>query len=157
MTSLLHDFDGSCHCGALGFTFRTALPVTAWSVRACQCGFCRAHGALTSTDPAGRVAFHAREPGVLQRYRFAMKTADFLLCARCGVYLGAQIETSAGAFATINVRALTPQPAGLSSPAPAVYDGESAHERVGRREQRWTPVERMFQPRDGSRLPGEDP
>jgi len=157
MTIPLQDFAGSCHCGALGFTFRTALPVTAWSVRECQCGFCRAHGALTTTDPAGRVAFHAREPGLLRRYRFAMRTADFLLCARCGVYLGAQIETAAGAFGTVNVRAMTPLPAGLPAPSSAVYDAESAPERVRRRAQRWTPLETMLQTTDGTSPTGEDP
>jgi hypothetical protein len=144
MTSLLHDFDGGCHCGALGVAFRTALPVAGWSVRACQCRFCRAHGALTTSDPAGRLAFRAAEPAQLRRYRFALRTADFLLCARCGVYLGAQIATAAGAFGIVNVRSLTPLPGALPVPAPAVYDAESPHERMARRARRWTPLERIL-------------
>jgi hypothetical protein len=131
---------GSCHCGALGFSFETSLPVTQWSVRACQCGFCRAHDAMTTSDPGGRLTFQVNEANALQRYRFGLKTADFLLCRRCGVYLGAQIQTARGAFGIINTRALTPVPQGLPAAAAADHGAESASERIERRERRWTPL-----------------
>jgi hypothetical protein len=108
MTSVVGNFKGSCHCGALGFSFQTALPVAKWSVRACQCRFCRAHGALTTSDPGGRLMFDIRDVDLLERYRFGLKTADFLLCKRCGVYVGAQIETFHGAFGTINTLTMMP-------------------------------------------------
>jgi hypothetical protein len=139
----LFSFSGACHCGALGFTFRTSRPVAQWSVRACQCGFCRQHAAVTTSDPDGRLAFHVLEPGALQHYRFGLKTADFLLCRQCGVYLGAEVSTARGAFGLINTRTLTPLPVGLPAAAPADYGAESAAERLARRESRWTPLERM--------------
>src|SRR5215469_15921681 len=105
MASSLHTFTGSCHCGALGFSFNTALPVAEWSVRACQCGFCRAHGAVTTSDPAGRLVFRIGQRESLRRYRFGLKTADFLVCGVCGVYVGAQIETPRGAFGIVNTLA----------------------------------------------------
>ena len=98
---------------------------------------------MTTSDPTGRLAFHASEVESLQHYRFALKTADFLLCRRCGVYIGAQIETARGAFGIINARALTPVPEELPAAALADYGTESAHERLGRREKRWTPLEKM--------------
>lgn len=134
-------FTGRCHCGAIGFSFQTALPVARWSVRACQCEFCRSHGAFTTTDPAGRLAFHAQEASLLQRYRFGLRTADFLLCSRCGAYIGAQIETRQGAFGTINTLVIVPAPAGLPAALPADYDSESPSDRIARRQQRWTPLE----------------
>ncbi len=134
-------FDGSCHCGAVGFTFRTALAVSEWSVRACQCRFCRSHGALTTSDPAGSLSFRASTPELLNRYRFGMKTADFLLCRRCGVYVGAQIETDRGRFGIINLAALTTVLRQLPAATPADYAAESSSERARRREQRWTPLE----------------
>ena len=143
MSSLLHTFEGSCHCGALGFYFQTALPITQWSVRACQCGFCRAHAALTASDPSGRLAFHVKQREALERYRFALMTADFLLCRRCGVYVGAQIETTHGAFGIINTRTLMPVPAELPVAAKSNYDSESTSDRVARREQRWTPLAKV--------------
>ena len=46
-------YHGGCHCGALGFEFSTALEPSAWSIRACQCNFCRAHaGVYTSFQNA---------------------------------------------------------------------------------------------------------
>jgi hypothetical protein len=141
LTPVLHRFQGRCHCGALGFSFETALPVMQWSVRACQCGFCRARGALTTSDPSGRLRFEVNEAGALQRYRFGLKTADFLLCRHCGVYIGAQIETADGAFGIINTLALTPFPDELPGATAANYDAEGTPERIERRQKRWTPLE----------------
>ena len=143
MASGPREFQGSCHCGALRFSFGTALPVARWSIRACQCGFCRAHGALTTSDPAGRLAFHMEGPGTLRRYRFDLRTADFLVCGHCGVYLGAQIETPRGAFGIVNVRAIAPAPSELPDPAPADYGSENETARIERREKRWTPLDRL--------------
>jgi hypothetical protein len=144
MASLLRDFRGGCHCGALGYSFRTALPVAQWSVRACQCRFCRAHGALTTSDPDGRLTFLVNQMQALQRYRFGLKTADFILCSRCGVYLGAQIETAPGAVGIINTCAITPLPEDLPAARPADYDSESSSERVTRRQKRWTPLDKVI-------------
>ena len=137
-------FTGSCHCGALGFSFATALPVVEWSIRACQCRFCRTHGALTTSDPAGRLRFHLHNPASLQRYRFGLKTADFLLCTHCGVYVGAQIATARGAFGIINALAIVPALRHLPIAVPADYSSESLSNRVDRREQRWTPLEQVL-------------
>jgi hypothetical protein len=143
MTSIVGNFKGSCHCGALGFSFQTALPVAKWSVRACQCRFCRAHGALTTSDSAGQLMFDISDVDLLKRYRFGLKTADFLLCKRCGVYVGAQIETFHGAFGIINTLTMMPVPDGLPVPTLADYSSESSNDRVERREKRWTPLEKV--------------
>ena len=134
-------YQGSCHCESIGFTYSTGLPPDRWSIRACQCAFCRAHDALSTSDPGGRLSFRAADPGMLQRYRFALQTADFLLCRNCGVYIGAVIETPAGRFGILNIHALTSPPGDMASVAPASYDGEDANGRIARREERWTPVE----------------
>ena len=141
MASSPHTFTGSCHCGAIGYAFLTARPVPEWSLRACQCRFCRAHGAVTTSDPTGRLLFRVDRSESLRRYRFGLKTADFLVCCDCGVYVGAQIETPRGAFGIINTLALTPRPTELPAAAPADYDSEGSSERLRRREQRWTPLD----------------
>ena len=38
----------------------------------------------------------------VQRYRFGLKTADFLVCRTCGTYIAAVLTTSRGDFATVN-------------------------------------------------------
>jgi hypothetical protein len=133
---------GGCHCGALGFEFRTALEPAVWPVRACQCSFCRAQGAVYTSDPAGSVAFTHRDPQQISRYRFGHKTADFIFCSRCGSYLGAVTTIDRRIFAVINIHALDPQPDGLPAAQPMSYEGEASDARNSRRAARWTPVSR---------------
>jgi len=131
-----HSLEGHCHCGAIGFSFRTAQAPDRWPVRACQCGFCRCHGARTTSDPDGSVTFHIADPATLLRYRFASRTADFLVCRNCGTYVAAVVTSSRGQFATLNVNAI----AGIAAfpeAKPVSYEGESAEQK---RERRWTPV-----------------
>ncbi len=136
----MSDHPGQCFCGSIGYEYQTAIAASEWSIRACQCAFCRAHNALSTSDPAGTLRFHAVNPDNLQRYRFAMRTADFLLCRECGVYIGAVIETDLGRFGIINTHSLKVTPTDIAAVAPITYDSEDKQGRVGRREVRWTPV-----------------
>jgi hypothetical protein len=95
---------------------------------------------LSTSDPGGRLRFAAAKPQHLRRYRFAMKTADFLLCGNCGVYIGALIEAGPGRFGIINTRALRAIPEELRDADPVSYDEEQKPGRISRREARWTPV-----------------
>src|SRR5687768_12304124 len=139
MSAALHAFEGRCHCGALGFTLRTSKQPEQWTVRACQCTFCRGHGARTTADPDGSVSFRIADPSKLKRYRFGTRSSDFLVCGECGVYVAALISSSRGQFATLNINTI-PGPLGIPEPNPVSYDGESVEQRQARREQRWTPV-----------------
>jgi hypothetical protein len=132
-------FAGGCHCRAIGFVYRTARAPQDWSVRACSCAFCRAHGVVSTSDPAGLVELSARE-GTLQRYRFGHRSADFLICRNCGVYVAAVMGHAGGRYAVINVRALEAPPPGLPPPTAHNLEGEQPAERNARRLQRWTPV-----------------
>ncbi len=78
--------------------------------------------------------------GALHHYRFGQMTADFLICRKCGVYLGAAISTPKGNFGVININALRPVPENLPAAGAADYEGETAEERIERRSQRWTPL-----------------
>jgi len=131
--------EGRCHCGAVRYTFHASQPPAQWIVRACQCSFCRAHGARTTSDPNGSVTFDIADASKLERYRFGTKTTDFLICNGCGVYLAAVLTSARGQFATLNVNAMQSLP-DLAEAAPVSYDGESSEYRMARREQRWTPV-----------------
>jgi hypothetical protein len=131
---------GSCHCGNLEVVFEPSRPPEELPVRACACSFCRAHGARTTTDPHGRVGLRARDQGQLLRYRFAQRTADFLVCRGCGVYVAAVLETDDGRLvATLNVNVLVER-GRFASEAPVDYDGESEAARRARRAAGWTPV-----------------
>jgi len=133
-------WQGSCHCGAIGFRYETELEPPDWSVRACQCTFCRAHCALSTSDPKGSIHFHAGRPESLVRYRFGMRSADFLLCHDCGVYIGALMPNGARSYGIINVNALSPIPHPVAPAQPMSYEGEGGPERQRRRRERWSPA-----------------
>lgn len=129
-----------CHCGALTARYQTAKTPAEWSIRACQCSFCRAHGAVSTSDPAGTLRFSCSPPDLLQRYRFETGSADFLICRGCGVYLGAQTTRDGKRFGVLNVLTVIPAPAGLPATVPMTYDGETDDARLSRRKGRWTPL-----------------
>ena len=129
-----------CHCGALSARYETALPVERWGVRACQCSFCRAHDALSVSDPAGTLEFCATRLECLQRYRFGSGITEFLLCRGCGVYIGARLASEPGAFGIINAHALVPIPPQLPAATPMDYGAETASDKRTRRTARWTPL-----------------
>jgi hypothetical protein len=129
-----------CHCGALTARYRTAAEPSTWSLRACQCSFCRSHGALTTSDPAGSLEFRSTDPERVQRYRFGGRTADFLVCRDCGVYVGAHMATDGIRFGILNVLSLRPPLTGFPAAEPMDYGAETADIRRSRREARWTPV-----------------
>jgi hypothetical protein len=136
------NYSGSCHCGVLSVRYQTDLQLSAWSLRACQCTFCRRHGALSTSDPQGEIAFQASDETRLVRYRFGMRTADFLICGGCGVYLGTQTQSPAGRIAVLNVRCLLLNESDLPARQPMHYEAESPESRLARRQARWTPVAR---------------
>jgi hypothetical protein len=127
---------GSCHCGALTLAFETARPL---SPRACQCTFCRKHSARTVSDPEGRATLRLAVPLDTATYNFASRQADYLICPRCGVYLGAIIAAEEGSFATLNLNAFDEPRLELAA-EPVSYDGQSPAEKLERRKRLWTPA-----------------
>ena len=133
-------YEGSCHCGAIEYSYATALPVHKWLVQRCQCSFCRGHGACTTADPAGEMQFRFVQPEFLRRYRFGLRTVDFLICKECGTLVAAVLLSRRGAQSMININSLRELPKRLPAGKPVHHDGESAEERRTRRARSWTPV-----------------
>lgn len=136
----LASYFSRCHCGALSASYRTALATSSWSTRLCQCAFCRAHGATSTSDPAGELTFAAAEPALLQRYQFGTRSADFLICRACGVFMGAVMTLDAGRWGVLNARTVQPIPSDLPPAQAMSYEGEASNARAERRTQRWTPL-----------------
>ena len=129
---------GACHCGQVEVTLETAMSVMDLPLRACGCSFCRRHGTKAVADPNGRLSISAPANG-LNRYRFGLRTADYLICRTCGAYVAAVISGNDAERATLNVTAT-----GISEladrPAEQVdYDRESVEGRRARRLTSWTP------------------
>ena len=133
---------GGCHCGNIEVDFELSFPTPdVVPVRLCVCSFCRRHGARSVADPRGRARFVIGEVAELHRYRFGLATADFLICRRCGVYVGALLEDGDSAWATLNANAFADAAAFAGSETRVNYDSETAEQRLERRRRNWTPAE----------------
>jgi hypothetical protein len=121
----------------LSASFETPKSPQALGVRTCQCGFCRRHGAINVSDPDGAVVIDCAADAV-HRYRFALRTADFLICKHCGVYVAAVTGEGDAIRSTLNVAGLR-MTEFLGLPEQAVdYGAEDMQARVARRVARWT-------------------
>jgi catechol 2,3-dioxygenase-like lactoylglutathione lyase family enzyme len=137
---------GGCHCRAIVVDFEPSTPPEALEVRACTCTFCTAHGARAASDPRGRLRIGIAAPDAVAHYRFALRTADFLVCRRCGVYVAAVLAAADGAWATVNVNALDQAGRFTRTTIPRSYEGETEAQRIARRRERWTPVVGGYEP-----------
>ncbi len=126
--------NGACHCGRVNVSFRTDARITP---RACQCDFCRRHGAKTVTDTDGFAEIVSDGP--IARYHFGLMSADFLICPTCGVYVASVLEHDGIERMTLNAAGLRMAPWADALAEPVSYSGETLHERLDRRRAAWTP------------------
>jgi hypothetical protein len=133
-------YQGGCHCGNLRIEFDTSLNPAEIELRACQCTFCRKHGSLAVTDPAGHLAVRAAPGKNLGRYAFGWRTADYLICKTCGVYVAAVTTGESESRGIAIVNCLDDRRQFTSAPIAVDYDAESREQRMERRRRRWTPV-----------------
>jgi hypothetical protein len=131
---------GGCHCGNVSVALRLSRPPGQLPLRSCSCAFCRSHGTRTVSDREGVVEVTAADWSQVERYRFGSGTADYLICRRCGVYVGAFCETGAGLRAVVNVNCLDDRAAFTQVPAAPDYDGETTDARLDRRAMNWMPA-----------------
>ena len=138
MTTILR---GGCHCGNLKVVFETARDPATLPLRACQCSFCRRHGGITTSDPAGHLRVEISQPDMLARYRFALGITDFLICRTCGLYVAAVMDTEDGTLGVLNVNALDDREPFARQPEPMQYGAEAVEDRQTRRAKVWMPVD----------------
>lgn len=131
---------GSCHCGAVSVVMETDTAPSDFSVRACQCTFCRKHGARAVSDPNGQLTVSLERDDAAIRYQFDAKTADFLVCKTCGAYVCAVLKAEGAAYSTVNINVLDERTAFPDEDLPMVFDAESMEQRIARRVANWTPT-----------------
>jgi hypothetical protein len=133
---MTYKVSGTCHCRNLSYELCTRTPLEDIRARACDCRFCRIHAAKNWSDPAGSVVIRIANPQDLQKYRFALRTADFYICRVCGTYLGAVLVDDGGIWSTVNLR-LSELTVGEET---ATYGSEDTAGRIERRKRAWTPT-----------------
>lgn len=130
---------GACHCGNVSYDLETGKSREDVTVRICRCDFCLRHRPRYWSDPAGTLDIQVEDADKLIRYRFGHGTADFAICAVCGVFCCAVTEVDGGYYAVTNLNlALDREAAPKETFLGALEEDESA--RTARRAGNWTPV-----------------
>jgi hypothetical protein len=77
-------YHGSCHCGAIRFSFSTSEDIL--SGCRCNCSICRRKGAVMSDRYFPPESVKLEVHGELGRYQFADHDVNHYFCKRCGIY-----------------------------------------------------------------------
>lgn len=102
----MHKLEGSCHCGNIEIEVALALAPDEYIPRACDCEFCRKHGASYISDPDGSLVIKVRDEKLLKKYHQGSGTAEMLICANCGVLIGGVYRAEGCMFAAINTKTI---------------------------------------------------
>jgi hypothetical protein len=128
---------GSCHCRNITFRLNWTPEPTEIPARACTCSFCSKRGGLWTSCPAGALEISVQDPKLLSRYLFGTRTAEFLVCAKCGVAPAVTSLIKDRLYAVVSVNAFDNVDSSMIRRAAATFDGESEEVRLTRRAQNW--------------------
>ncbi len=124
---------GKCHCGNVSFSLTWEPDPVEIPARACGCEFCTKHGGVWTSNPRGVLKVSVRQPSLVSKYAFGTKTADFHVCARCGVVPVVTSQIDGTLYAVVSVNAFENVNPSLLRSTPASFDGEGADSRLARR------------------------
>ena len=134
-----HAYAGSCHCRNIAILLKSDSTPLELDLRTDACSFCVKHHALYVSDPSGEIHLRVHKTNLLERYRFATRTADFLICRVCGVFVAAYMPEPP--LAVVNVNVLDDRASFLDNALQITQlDEESVEQRFARRKAKWTPV-----------------
>jgi hypothetical protein len=128
---------GSCHCGNVSYVLEWPGEAPAIPVRGCGCTFCSRHGARWTSHPDAKLAAVIADRARLSRYRFGTSTADFHVCAACGVAPFVTSSIEGRIHAVVNVNTFDGVDARTLTAVATHFAGESVGERLARRARGW--------------------
>lgn len=104
---IAHRLVGGCACGAVAMEVGLGRELAAYSLRACDCDFCRERSAAWLSDPAGSLRLRANAGQGFRIERQGSGQAEFLSCAACGTLLAVRWRDDDGhAHGAVNARTL---------------------------------------------------
>jgi hypothetical protein len=134
-----HTYSGACHCHNIEIRLESDKTPSELPLRTDTCSFCAKHHAIYTSDPEGEAHLVVRDASLVERYRFGHKTADFLICKSCGVFMAAYMPDPP--LAVININVLEARADLLKNDLQVVnLDAETTEQRLARRRARWTKV-----------------
>jgi hypothetical protein len=128
---------GKCHCGNLSFELAWEPDPAVIPARNCTCSFCVKHGGVWTSNPAAALKVLVEDPSHVSRYAFGTRTAEFHVCARCGIVPVVTSRIEDRLYAVVSVNAFEGIGESLLRRAPASFDGEGTEDRLGRRKRSW--------------------
>lgn len=128
---------GKCHCGNIGFSLTWEPDPGEIPARACGCAFCTKHGGVWTSSPGAALEFTVKNPALVTKYAFGTRTADFHVCARCGVVPVVTSLIDGRVYAVVNVNAFEGVDPALLRRTSADFDGEGTEDRLARRKRNW--------------------
>ena len=134
---------GRCHCGNISFSLEWDPEPAEIPARACGCTFCVKHGGVWTSNPRGALQVMVRDRAARSIYNFGTKTADFHVCARCGIVPVVTSTIDGRVYAVVSVNAFEGIEASRLKRSPASFDGEGTDSRLERRKRNWIPEVRF--------------
>ena len=131
---------GACHCRNLSFALTWDPDPQEIPARACSCTFCTKHGGLWTSKPDAALDVLVKDPTLVSRYGFGTETAEFLVCARCGVVVLVTSRIDGQLYAVVSVNAFDGVDPALIRRAAASFDGEERESRLARRQRHWIAI-----------------
>jgi len=131
--------EGSCHCGNIAFSLAWEPDPERIPARACGCTFCRKHGGVWTSNPAGALRVTMRDPDGVSKYAFGTGSARFHVCGRCGAVPVVTSEIDGHTYAVVNVNAFDNVDASILDRKATSFDGESVETRLARWKRNWIP------------------
>lgn len=128
---------GKCHCGNIAFSLAWEPDPAEIPARACGCSFCTKHGGVWTSNPKGALEVMVRDSALVSRYAFGTRTAEFHICARCGIVPVVTSSIDGHLYAVVSVNAFEGVEPSLLRRSPANFDGEGTDSRLARRKRNW--------------------
>ena len=128
---------GKCHCGNISFSLSWEPDPVEIPARACGCSFCTKHGGVWTSDPRGALEVVVKDPSLVSKYAFSTASAEFHICARCGIVPVVTSRIDDHLYAVVSVNAFEGIDPSLLRRAPASFDGEGTPSRLARRKRNW--------------------
>ena len=128
---------GGCHCGNVTFSLAWEPDPAEIPARACGCSFCAKHGGVWTSHPAGALEVRVEDPALVSRYAFGTRTAEFHVCARCGIVPVVTSRIDGRLYAVVSVNAFEGLDPSLIRRGSADFEGEGTDSRLARRRRNW--------------------
>ena len=136
---------GKCHCGNISFSLAWEPTPAEIQARACTCSFCTKHGGVWTSYPRGALEVTVRDPAIVSKYTHGTRTAEFHVCARCGIVPVVTSRIDGQLYAVVSVNVFEGVDPSLLRRESHDFDGEGKDDRLARRKRNWIADVRFVQ------------